>query len=126
MSIFDAKVILHVLVKNDDACLVEVVYLVKSTPLTTRGQLAIGFPQCDVPINQLFAATYLPYGYKYGQFTGLKEVTNWSATPPSKYSNAMQINRQRRYSFQYEDNFKKESKNMKSKKVSSVPQGYLL
>lgn len=41
------------------------------------------FPNCDLPISQLFIQTYLPEDYKYGEFTGMREVRYPSRTPPA-------------------------------------------
>lgn len=47
------------------------------------GTLDIQFSHCDIPINQLFVSVYVPDNYKYGEFTGMREVQYWSGTPPT-------------------------------------------
>jgi hypothetical protein len=61
-------------------CQVELVYLIKGAKLGKRGNIAISIPVCDIPINQLFVEVYLPDGFKYGEFTGMRE-RSWSQNP---------------------------------------------
>jgi hypothetical protein len=48
-----------------------------------RGHLKVNLPNCDIPINHLFVSLFLPENYKYGEFTGLREVNYWTSQPPT-------------------------------------------
>jgi len=62
-------------------CEVEFIYTVKNPPFSNRGNVIADVPFCDIPINQLFVEVWLPNNYKYGEFTGMREVNSWSKQP---------------------------------------------
>jgi hypothetical protein len=51
--------------------------------MAAHGALNFDFPSCDIPINQLFVSVFVPNGYKYLEFFGIKEVTYFTGTPPT-------------------------------------------
>jgi len=83
----------------DHSFTIEFVYHLKGEPMEKKkSHLDIEFPSCDIPINHLFVAVYLPEDYDYGEFTGMDEVKYWSRSPPSGNAAApvQQANRQHR------------------------------
>jgi len=78
---------------KDTAFQVEFIYMIKNTALnqSNRGNLAIEFPFCDMPINQLFCNVFLPIEYNYGEFGGMREVPYWSRSPPAAQSPQSQL-----------------------------------
>ena len=55
----------------------------QSHPLGAKGEITVEFPQCDLPITQLFVSLYLPVDFKYGAFSGMREVSHFSRGEPS-------------------------------------------
>lgn len=49
----------------------------------SRGNLQVEIPICDIPINYMSAAMYLPTNYNYYEFKGMRSVNSWSRSPPN-------------------------------------------
>jgi len=85
-------------------CEVEFIYTVKNDALTNRGNVVADVPFCDIPINQLFVEVWLPNEYKYGEFTGMREVGGWSKEPGySAFGTSNATNRRGKQKGRYEN-----------------------
>jgi len=73
---------------TDASFQVELIYMIKSESLSGRGIISVELPYCDIPINQLFVNLFLPTSFKYGEFTGMREVQQWTSAVPYSQSSS--------------------------------------
>eukprot|EP01086_Lenisia_limosa_P013294 TRINITY_DN42270_c0_g1_i1.p1 TRINITY_DN42270_c0_g1~~TRINITY_DN42270_c0_g1_i1.p1 ORF type:complete len:730 (+),score=225.57 TRINITY_DN42270_c0_g1_i1:28-2217(+) len=80
----DTKEVMLPLTKGEGASCAFSVSIVYACPdQSTEQEMKVQFPSFDIPINQLFTSIYAREDNEFGEFTGMKEVENFSSVPPS-------------------------------------------